>query len=74
MIGVAQAVKQAQISAAWSPLSACPDCNGAGGWYWDAPIYHNERQREWLNCPLCCGGIKRVERNAITGAYRKVAR
>lgn len=31
----------------------CPHCNGAGGYYWDAPVYHNERQREWATCRMC---------------------
>lgn len=31
----------------------CTHCGGEGGWYWDAPVYHNERQREWMNCSWC---------------------
>lgn len=33
--------------------SACPVCEGAGGYYWDAPVYHNERHREWASCHNC---------------------
>lgn len=33
--------------------SQCPHCGGAGGYYWDAPVYHNERQREWASCRHC---------------------
>jgi len=33
--------------------SQCPNCHGAGGYYWDAPVYHNERQREWASCGAC---------------------
>lgn len=34
----------------YAPAKDCPKCEGAGGWYWDAPIYHNDTQREWKTC------------------------
>lgn len=33
--------------------SQCRVCEGAGGYYWDAPVYHNERVREWATCHNC---------------------
>jgi len=32
------------------PNPNCPRCGGAGHYYWDAPVYHNERQRERAEC------------------------
>lgn len=33
----------------------CPRCQGKKGYYWDAPVYHNERFPEWMTCPQCEG-------------------
>jgi hypothetical protein len=36
----------------------CKRCRGDGGWYWEAPIGHNERVTEWMSC--ACHGKRTI--------------